>query len=70
MKPSDLRQSSDTELRDLLAEQTQLLTTLKYNHALSPVENPARIQQIRRDVARIKTLIAERARGAAPVSAQ
>lgn len=62
MKPSDLRQQSDVELRDLLAEQEQLLSTLKYNHALSPVENPARIREIRKDVARIKTLMAERRR--------
>ncbi len=60
MKPSDLRQQSDVELRDLLNEQQQLLSTLKFNHALSPVENPARIQQIRRDVARIKTIMAQR----------
>ena len=60
MKPSDLRQQSDVELRDLLNEQQQLLNTLKFNHALSPVENPARIRQIRKDLARIKTIMAQR----------
>ncbi len=63
MKASEIRQHSSEEIKDLLKEQEALLANLKYNHALSPIENPARITAIRKTVARFKTLLHEKEHG-------
>lgn len=56
MKASELRAQSEKELQALLQENKALLADLQYNHSLNPVENPARIQGIRKDIARILTV--------------
>lgn len=59
-KIEDLRAKTDdqlsTELSDLKREQFNL----RFQAATSQLEAPARIKQVRRDIARIKTLQAER----------
>ena len=60
MKPKQLREQTDAELRSLLEEQSTLLNQLRYNHTITALENPARIRKVRKEIAVIKTLQHER----------
>lgn len=55
MKKEEIKAMNDQELSDKLAEETAVLTKLKINHAVSPVENPMKIRYTRKTVARLKT---------------
>ncbi|MBS4012459.1 MAG: 50S ribosomal protein L29 [Bacteroidetes bacterium] len=55
MKPKVIREMSTGELRERLAEEKKQLQKLKLNHAVSPLENPVKIQAYRKIVARINT---------------
>lgn len=55
MKKEDLKGLTVEQLRkELSAEQNQLLK-LKFAHAVSPIENPMRIRESRKRVARLNT---------------
>jgi large subunit ribosomal protein L29 len=58
MKFSELKNLSAEELTEKLAESKARLAQLKSTHALSPLENPIEIRNVRREVARIITAIA------------
>lgn len=57
MKASELRGHTRVELEALLAEQRQILNQMRYNDAISPVENPAKIRETRKSIARILTVL-------------
>ena len=59
-KPSDLRTKSDDQLSADLAELKREAFNLRFQAATNQLERPARIKEVRRDIARIKTLQAER----------
>ena len=52
------------ELIERLEEERKLLTKLKLNHAVSPLENSNKIKAFRRTIARLKTELRKRAQGA------
>ena len=60
MKQEDIKNQSSGDLTEKLAENTALLTRLKMNHAVSPLENPMQISAVRKTVARLKTEIRKR----------
>lgn len=60
MKPSELRGLSDQELRAKENETAQELFRLRFRHASGQLDNTARLRQLRRELARIKTLLKER----------
>lgn len=60
MKASVIRELTDAELQQKLAEETAKLNKLIMNHAVSPIENPLSIRTSRKTVARIKTEIRKR----------
>ena len=60
MKQVDIKNLSDDDLQENLAEQTELLAKLKMNHAVSPLENPKQISAVRKTIARLKTEIRKR----------
>jgi large subunit ribosomal protein L29 len=60
MKASELRELSLEELGHALADLTQELFNLRFQHATDQLENPMRLQQTKRDIARIKTVLRER----------
>lgn len=64
MKAQDLRTKSADELKDELMQLKKEQFNLRFQQATGQLENTARMRQVRRDVARIKTVIAERATGA------
>ncbi len=63
MKPAELRELSDEELRDKDDELKDQLFKLKFQHALGQLEDAMKMKNIKRDRARIKTIINERERG-------
>lgn len=65
MKASDLRSKTPDELREELLKLKKEQFNLRFRAATQEVENTARRRAIRRDVARIKTVLTERARAAA-----
>ena len=62
MKPKDLRDLTDIELEDRLADTRQELFNLRFQAATGALENAARVREVKRDIARILTVQNERAR--------
>ena len=65
MKYADIKTMSDGELKDTLLELKKEQFNLRFQKATGQAENTARMRQVRRDVARIKTEQTARARKAA-----
>lgn len=59
MKSSDLRDLSYEELKTKLAESKQELFNLRFQVATNQLDNTARIETVRREVARIATVMRE-----------
>ena len=57
MKTSELRNLSATELTTKLKELKSELFNLRFQHAINQLENPMRIQTVKRDIARINTVL-------------
>ncbi len=57
MKSSELKEFTDEELAQKKQETTEELFNLKIQHATGQLENTARISQVKKDVARIKTIL-------------
>ncbi|MEQ9662989.1 MAG: 50S ribosomal protein L29 [Parasphingopyxis sp.] len=57
----DLKVKNDDELKADLADLKREAFNLRFQAATSQLEKPARIKEVRRNIARIKTLQAERA---------
>ena len=61
MKPNELRDMSVENLEGKLAELTEERFRLRFRSATESIENPMRFRAIRRDIARIKTVLRQRA---------
>ncbi len=66
MKAADLRANSDDELKDRLFDLRKEAFNLRFQAASGQLENTARVGQVARDIARIKTIQGERGRAASP----
>ena len=60
----DLRAKTDDQLDGQLVELKREAFNLRFQAATNQLERPARIKEVRREIARIKTLQAERSRSA------
>ena len=60
MKASELRELSLEELEHKLEDLTQELFNLRFQHATDQLENPMRLKQTKKDVARVRTVLRER----------
>ena len=60
MKQQVVAELSTAELKERLVEEKQHLTKLVLNHAISPIENPNKITEQRRTIARIHTELRKR----------
>jgi large subunit ribosomal protein L29 len=63
-KFEDMRVKSDDQLQADLAELKREQFNLRFQAATNQLERPARIREVRRDIARIKTLQTERSSAA------
>ena len=57
MKPSEIRALSDKELVEKLDELKSELFNLRFQHAINQLDNPLRIREVKRDIARTLTVI-------------
>ncbi len=64
MKAADLRTKSDDELKEQLQDLRKESFNLRFQASSGQLENTARVRQVGRDIARIKTIIGERATAA------
>lgn len=61
MKAAELRELSENDLKEQLNELAAEGMKLRFQKATMQLTNTARVKQVRRDIARIKTILAERA---------
>jgi len=62
MKAKELRELSIPELKERLAKLREELMNLRFQKAIHRLENPMRIRQVRREIARVLTIIREKER--------
>ncbi len=63
-KPAELRAKTVDELKDMLIALRREQFNLRFQRATGQLEATSRIRAVRRDIARIKTVLTERARAA------
>jgi large subunit ribosomal protein L29 len=61
MKAADLRDLTDEDLQAKLKEVSEELFNLSFQHSRQQLDNTARLGQARKDLARIKTVLREKA---------
>ncbi|HKT18455.1 MAG TPA: 50S ribosomal protein L29 [Stellaceae bacterium] len=64
MKAGDVRAKTDDELKSELEQLSKEVFNLRFQKASGQLENTTRVRQVRRDIARIKTVLGERTRKA------
>ena len=69
-KADDLRAKTEDQLETQLGELKREQFNLRFQSATNQLERPARIREVRREIARIKTLQGERAKNAQPAAAK
>ncbi len=60
MKTSEIRELSKAEILERIQTDQDSLLRLKMNHAITPLENPQTIVILRRNIARLKTILRQR----------
>ena len=61
MKAEDVRQKTDDELAGKLIDLRKEAFNLRFQRASGQLENTGRVREVRRDIARIKTILNQRA---------
>lgn len=64
MKAGELRGRADAELQTQLADLKKEQFNLRFQAATGQLENTARVRQVRRDIARLRTVLGARAKAA------
>ena len=57
MKANEIKDMTVDELNSKLTELKQELFNLRFQHAVNQLENPKRLQAVKKDIARVKTFI-------------
>jgi large subunit ribosomal protein L29 len=60
MKPDDIRALQDSEILNRLDEAYEELLNLRVQHGIGQLSNPARMKEVRKDIARMNTILRER----------
>ena len=60
MKPSEIREKSATELNEELVDLKEELFKLRFQHATNQLDNPMKLKSVKRDIARVRTILRER----------
>jgi large subunit ribosomal protein L29 len=55
MKSSEIKELTIQELTERLESEENMMVRMKMNHAVSPLDNPNKIVETRRNIARLKT---------------
>ena len=65
MKATEIRKMSEAELSEKLVSLKKDLFFLRMQHATNQLDNPVKIAEVKRDIARVKTIIREQQTAAA-----
>ena len=60
MKASEVRDLSERELMEKISDLKAELFNLRFQHAINQLENPMRLSHVKKDIARVKTVIKQR----------
>ena len=60
MKTSEITELTDKEIQERISLEKETLVRLNMNHAVSPLDNPLKIKDTRRNIARLKTVLRQR----------
>jgi large subunit ribosomal protein L29 len=60
VKVADIRDLSDTEIQDQIIQAKEELFRLRFRGATQQLESPALVKSLRRDIARLNTILRER----------
>ena len=60
MKTNELRDKTELELQQTLKDLKAELFNLRFQHAINQLENPMRINSVKKDIARVMTIIREK----------
>ncbi|MBN2612192.1 MAG: 50S ribosomal protein L29 [Bacteroidales bacterium] len=60
MKPQEIRELTLKEIIERIENEESFLLKQKLNHAISPLDNPMKIKESRRNLARLKTILNEK----------
>ena len=60
MKSSEIKELSIQELMERLESEESMMVRMKMNHAVSPLDNPNKIVETRKNIARLKTEVRAR----------
>jgi large subunit ribosomal protein L29 len=68
VKAQELKDMSEAELRQKEKDLTAELFNLRFQHATGQLENTERLPQVRKDIARVKTVLRQKGQGPAKAS--
>jgi len=60
MKTSEIRELSVKEIEERLENEKNLIFRQRMNHAISPLDNPLKIRETRRNIARLETILRQK----------
>lgn len=60
MKPTEIRELSLKEIIERIENEESFITKQRLNHAISPLDNPMKIRDSRRNLARLKSILKEK----------
>ena len=60
MKAAEIREMNEVELNKKLSELKEELFNLRFQHTINQLENPGRIDAVKKDIARVMTILAEK----------
>lgn len=60
MKATELRAMTVEQLNEKLAELKKELFNLRFQHAVNQLENPHKLEEVKRDIARVMTVLNEK----------
>ena len=60
MKTTEIREMSSQDLEKKLKELKEELFNLRFQHAINQLDNPHKIADVKKDIARVKTILNEK----------
>ena len=60
MKATEIRELTDAELNEKLSDLKAELFNLRFQHAINQLDNPMRLNIVKKDIARVKTVLKQR----------
>jgi large subunit ribosomal protein L29 len=60
MKTTEIKELSAKEIEERIENEKNLIFRQKMNHAISPLDNPMKIRETRRNIARLETILRQK----------